>query len=137
MAASADALRLTSWPLGCVSLMAVGLAILAVPARFEGPPLLVIGAGHALSLVDVMGVLPLMAATTWLHSGLWRRRATLEAWLRDQPVAGGGSLFAAGLGLGLLLASAFSSLFWWWAVGALLFAVMHIPLVTVARRRTP
>jgi hypothetical protein len=137
MAASGNALRLTSWPLGSVSLMAVGLAILAVPARFEGPPVLDISAGHALALVDLVGVLPLMAGASWLHSGLWRRRALLAAWLRERPAVGGGSLFAAGFGLGLLLASAFSSFFWWWAVGALLFGVMHVPLVTAALRRRP
>jgi len=137
MAAGSDALRVTSWPLGCVSLMAVGLAVLAIPARLEGPPVLVISAGHAISLVDVVGILPLMAGASWLHSGLWSRRARLGAWLRERPTVGGGSLFAAGLGLGLLLASAFSAFFWWWAIGALLFGVMHVPLVTAALRKRP
>jgi hypothetical protein len=129
------ALRMTSWPLGCLSLMAVGLAVLALPARLEGPSLLVISDGHALSLVDVVGILPLMAGASWLHSGLWRRHTSLGAWLRGRPAVAGGSLFAAGLGLGLLLASAFSAFFWWWAIGALLFGVMHVPLVTAALRQ--
>ncbi len=50
MTATGAALRVTSWPLGCLTLMAVGLAVLAVPTRLEGPSLLVISAGHALSL---------------------------------------------------------------------------------------
>ena len=134
MTATGAALRMTSWPLGCLTLIAVGLAVLAVPARFEGLSLLVIGAGHALSLVDVVGILPLIAGASWLHSGLWSRRAVLKAWLRERPAVAGGYLFAAGLGLGLLLASAFSDFFWWWAIGALLFGVMHVPLVTAAWR---
>ena len=135
MAASSDAPRMTSWPLGCLSLLAVGLAVLAVPARLEGPSLLVISPGHALSLIDVVGILPLIAGASWLHSGLWTRRAALKAWLRERPAVAGGYLFAAGLGLGLLLASAFSDFFWWWAIGALLFGVMHVPLVTAALRQ--
>ena len=39
---------------------------------------------------------------------------------------------AAAFGLGLLLASAFSAFFWWWAVGAVLFVVMHVPIVMAA-----
>ena len=127
--------RVTSWPLGCVSLMLVGLVVLALPARFEGPTLLVIGHGHALSLIDVVGVFPLMVGAIWLHSGLWSRRASIEAWLREQPAIAGGCLFAAGLGLGLLIASGFSAFFWWWAIGALLFGVMHVPLLTAAFRQ--
>ena len=114
--------------------MLVGLAVLAVPARLEGPTLLVVSRGHALSLIDVAGILPVVAGAIWLHSGLWSRRASIGVWLREQPVVAGGSLFAAGLGLGLLLASAFSAFFWWWAIGAVLFGVMHVPLLTAALR---
>ena len=134
MTATRAALRVTSWPLGCLTLMAVGLAVLAVPTRLEGPSLLVISAGHALSSIDVIGIFPLMAGAIWLHSGLWSRRASIEVWLRDRPALAGGCLFATGLGLGLLLASAFSGFFWWWAIGALLFGVMHVPLLTAALR---
>ena len=135
MAASSDPLRVTLWPIGCVSLMLVGLAVLAVPARLEGPTLLVISGGHALSLIDVVGILPLVGGAIWLHAGLWSRRASIEMWLRERPAVAAASLFVAGLGLGLLLASAFSDFFWWWAIGALLFGVMHVPLVTAALRQ--
>ena len=135
MAVNSGALRVTSWPIACVGLILVGLIVLAVPERLEGPTLLVISAGHALSFVDVVGILPLMAGAIWLHSGLWSRRASIEGWLLEQPAVAGGYLFAAGLGLGLLLASAFSDFFWWWAIGALLFGVMHVPLVTAALRQ--
>jgi len=58
----------TAWPGRCVILLAVGLLLLAVPARFEGPPLLEVG------------------------------------------------------------------FFWWWAIGALLFAGVHVPLVGASRQ---
>ena len=132
MTATRAALRVTSWPLGCLTLMAVGLAVLAVPTRLEGPSLFVISAGHAPSLIDVVGILPLMAGAIWLHSGLWSRRTSLGMWLHERPAVAAGCLFAGGLGLGLLLASAFSAFFWWWAIGAVLFAVMHVPLLTAA-----
>jgi hypothetical protein len=38
----------------------------------------------------------------------------------------------AGLGLGLLLASAFSAFFWWWAIGAILFGAMLIVATIMA-----
>ena len=37
--------------------------------------------------------------------------------------AAGVLTFAAGVGLGLLLASAFSAFYWWWAVGAAMFGI--------------
>jgi hypothetical protein len=46
---------------------------------------------------------------------------------------GGAGLFFAGLGIGFLLASAFSSLFWWWAFGATLFAAMTLALLVVTK----
>jgi hypothetical protein len=77
----------------------------------------------------------LTAGASWLHSGLWSRRASLEVWVRERPAVAGRCLFAAGFGLGLLIASAFSAFFWWWAIGALLFGVMHVPLLTAALRQ--
>jgi hypothetical protein len=90
--------------------------------------------GHALSLVDGLGVVPLVAGSAWLHAGLWRRRARLARWAGDRPGAGAAASFAAGLGLGLLAASAFSSFFWWWAVGAVVFAGANAAAVAVAAR---
>ena len=109
-----------------------GLAILALPAELEGPALLPISPGHALSLVDAVGVVPLAAGSTWLHAGLWRRRERLALWSRQRTGAAAGLTFAAGLGLGLLLASAFSVFYWWWAVGAAVFGIANVAAVLVA-----
>jgi len=119
------------WPTGPILLVAVGVAILALPAGLEGPPMWPIAAGHALSFVDAVGVVPLFVGALWLHAGLWQRRVRLVHWAAARPGAAGGLAFAAGLGLGLLLASAFSAFFWWWAVGAVLFVAANAVAVSV------
>ncbi len=44
-------------------------------------------------------------------------------------------MFLAGLGLGLLLASAFSAFFWWWwAFGATLLTIATFAALIVAKR---
>jgi hypothetical protein len=120
---------MTSWPRGCVLLAVTGVVILALPARLEGPRLVELGAGHAVSVLDLVGIVPLVAGSVWLHSGLWIRRRRLEAWVRERPGTAVAVFSAGAFGLGLLLASAISSFFWWWAVGAVLFVVMHVPVV--------
>jgi hypothetical protein len=122
------------WPAGPAVAIAAGIAILALPARLEGPPLLPISPGHALSLVDAAGAVPLAAGSTWLHAGLWRRRERLALWARQRTAAAAGLTFAAGLGLGLLVASAFSVFYWWWAAGAAMFAGANVAAVFVASR---
>ena len=77
-----------AWPDGPAVVIALGLVILALPASVEGPPLLPIGPGHALSLVDAAGVLPLaggssLAARRALATTDTPRRMVAEA-------AGGG-----------------------------------------------
>jgi hypothetical protein len=123
------------WPAGPAIAIVSGIAILALPAGLEGPTLLPISPGHGLSLVDTVGVVPLIAGSMWLHAGLWRRRARLALWARRRTGAATGLTFAAGLGLGLLLASAFSAFYWWWAVGAAIFVVTNVAAVFLADRR--
>jgi hypothetical protein len=127
--AAAEGRRRDWWPAGPAVAIVAGIAILALPAGLEGPTLLPISPGHALSLVDAVGVVPLAAGSTWLHAGLWRRRDRLAKWTRQRIGAAAGLTFAAGLGLGLLLASAFSSFYWWWAVGAAMFAIANVAAV--------
>ena len=104
-----------------MSLAVTAVILFAVPARYEGPVLVPISPGHGLSLVDMVAVVPLMAAMAALATSLVRRRATLEGAIRRRPWSAAAVLFGAGLGLGLLLASVFP-FFWWWAVGATLCA---------------
>ena len=124
----------SSWPLGGVALVAIAIALLAAPARVEGPVLLPISPGHALSALDSLAVVPLLIGTGWLQAGLWRRRGRLYETFRVSPARSSLGVFAAGVGLGLLLASVFTW-FWWWAVGATLFGATMIAALIAATRR--
>jgi hypothetical protein len=123
------------WPAAALAAVGVGIAVLAAPAQMEGPVLVPISPGHALSLLDIVGVIPLVAGSGSLYVGLWKRRARLYAVASQAPAFAAASVFAAGFGLGLLIASAFSAFFWWWAVGAALFGVMFVAAAVVAARR--
>jgi hypothetical protein len=124
----------TSWPLGGVGLVAIALALLAAPARLEGPVLVPISPGHALSVLDSVALIPLLTGLAWLYWGVWARRSRLYDAMRASPGKGGLAVFAAGLGVGLLLASAFSTFWWWWAIGATLFLAMTTFAVIAATR---
>ena len=122
------------WPFGGVGLAAIAIALLAAPAQLEGPVLVPISPGHALSVLDSVALIPLLASLAWLYWGVWLRRYRLYDAMHTSPGKGGLAVFAAGLGVGLLLASAFSTFWWWWAVGAMLFLAMTISAVMAARR---
>ena len=123
------------WPCAALTAVALGLALLAAPTRVEGPVLLPISPGHALSVLDAVALVPLLAGTFSLYVGLWRRRARLSRVARQAPGVTGLAVFTGGFGLGLLLASAFSSFFWWWAVGAALFGCTLVGAALVASHR--
>ncbi len=122
-----------SWPFGGLGLVAIAVALLAAPARVEGPVLLPVSPGHALSVLDSFAIVPLLIGTGWLQAGLWKRRERLYETILVSPARGGLGVFVAGAGLGLLLASVFLW-FWWWAVGATLFGAMLIAASVAATR---
>ena len=115
-------------------MMAVGIVLLAAPARVEGPVILPISPGHALSVLDAIAVLPLLAGSVSLYHGLWRHRRRVQLLTSSAPSQAVAIVFVGGFGLGLLIASAFSAFFWWWAVGAVLFASALIGTVLVVAR---
>jgi hypothetical protein len=115
-------------------MIGAGLAMLAAPASIEGPVILPISPGHALSVVDAIGVLPLLAGSFLLYRGLWQRRGSLHAVALKMPGRAVALVSVGGFGLGLLIASAFSTFFWWWAVGAVLFGAALLAAVVVARQ---
>ena len=100
----------------------------------EGPVLLPVSPGHALSVLDAVAVLPLLAGSLLLYHGLWVRRARLRLVASASLGTAAAVIFVGGFGLGLLIASAFSAFFWWWAVGAVLFATALIAAVLVVTR---
>lgn len=122
---------------GSGALLVVAGALLAVPARFEGPVLVAISAGHGLSLLDLLGLVPLLGGASLLFVGLCRRRWRLQAAVVRRPLRASVGTFAAGAGLGMLVASAWSSFFWWWAPGAGLFTTAVVAAAVVASRGRP
>ena len=114
-------------------MMAIGLMMLAAPTAIEGPVLLPISPGHALSVLDAIAVLPLLAGSFSLYRGLWQRRGPLRGVALHAPARAGTLVFVGGFGMGLLIASAFSAFFWWWAIGAVLFGTALLAAVLVAR----
>jgi hypothetical protein len=127
-------MKIPGWLLGGLGLVAVAIALFAAPTRFEGPILVPISPGHALSVLDSIALVPLIVGAALLCGGLWQRRWRLIEALHRSPGIGSAGIFVAGLGLGLLLASAFSSFFWWWVIGAGLFLAMAIAALIVAVR---
>ncbi|MFO7996163.1 MAG: hypothetical protein R6U93_03310 [Dehalococcoidia bacterium] len=128
-------MKALSWPLAPLGVIALAIALFAVPEHLEGPILVPISPGHALSLLDSFAVLSLLMGVAWLSRGLWQRRDRLYDSIRQSPRVSGGVAFMAGVGLGLLIASAFSSFFWWWAIGAVLYGAMIIAVVIAVVRR--
>ena len=109
---------MSAWPFAGLGLVAVAVALLAAPAEFEGPVLLPISPvpispGHALSVLDSVTLIPLLSGLAWLYRRVWLRRHRVYDAMRASPGKGALGVFAVGLGVGLVLASAFST-FWWW-----------------------
>jgi hypothetical protein len=119
------------WLGACLALLAVALAVFMIPSRLEGEVLLAITPGHGLTTMDLVALAPLVAASVLLLGGLWRRRGHLAAALAGRPAFAAGAPFAAGLGLGLLLASVYG-FFWWWVIGAGLLTAVLVALAVVA-----
>jgi hypothetical protein len=128
-------MKMLSWPLAPLGIIALAIALFAAPSQVEGPVLVPIGPGHALSVLDSFALLPLLIGVAWLYVGLWQRRHRLVNFLRQSPGVSSAVIFTAGAGLGLLIASAFSAFFWWWAIGATLFSVAIIAAIMVAARQ--
>ena len=126
--------KVLSWPVGSLSLVGLAILLFAAPMRFEGSVLVPISPGHALSVLDSIALIPLLTGMFWLYGGLLQRRKRLYESIRFSPGIGILAVFLAGLGLGLLLASAFSTFWWWWALGAILFGTVTITAAIAAAR---
>jgi hypothetical protein len=126
--------RVPRWLLVAWGGIAVAVAMLALPAEWEGPQLLPISPGHTLSALDTAALVPLLVGVVALKAGTWRRRGHLAAAARRAPGRSGAGIFVGGLGLGLLFASAFSTFWWWWAIGALLLQAAALGASLAAAR---
>jgi hypothetical protein len=122
------------WTLGFILLLVLSLIVLAMPARFEGPILVTITREHGVTLSDMVGFVPLSVGwLAWLV-GIWRRRWRLEATISASPRAATVSAFVGGLGVGLVIASARTSL-WWLVLGAALLISVALGAVPIVSRR--
>jgi hypothetical protein len=124
-----------SWPWGPIGVLVLALTLFGAPAHLEGPVLIPISLGHALSVLDIVALVPLLGAVAWLAGGIWRRRGVVRQRLFDAPELFTAATFLGGAGLGLLIASAFSTFWWWWAVGAAVFGTFLLSAAFAARKK--
>jgi hypothetical protein len=115
----------------CAALTVVGVALLALPSSVEGPVLLPISEGHGLSALDSVGAGLLAIGATWLEVLVEVRLPRLGL----PPRAGFGLGLLAGLGVGLVVASVYSGLHWWWVVGAVAVGVAAVLLAVLTAIR--
>ncbi len=109
---------------------AIGGVLLALPDA--GNRLVGFSDAHGLTLLDAAGVCVLIAGWLPAAAALWQRRDELAANVDHSARSAG--LFLAGLGSGLVIASAFADFAGWWAVGALLLASTQLAaLLALAR----
>ena len=112
-------------------LVMLAIVLLSLPDQIEGPILIHISPGHALSLLDTIAMIPLLSGIAVLQLFIWRRRTVLaEHFRRNVPISVLVT-FAGGFGMGLLLASAFSLFLWWWAIGASLLLFVFLVLLSI------
>lgn len=116
----------TKWLWSIIALLVIAFVIFALPASMEGPVLIPISPGHALSTTDMVALVPLLLANALLYYGFWRGRSKFWQFMSHSPGGAFVSILVAGIGLGLLIASAFSGFFGWWAIGAIIFCFFVI-----------
>lgn len=125
-------MKLKEWPRGPVILLCISVLLFALPDAWEGPLLLAVGNGHGLSLIDTIALAPLLFSTFWIQKGLWSRRIYLFNKITLYPGSASLLIFFIGLGLGLLIASAFSTFSYWWAVGGIIFIPLLLYIVLIS-----
>jgi len=125
-------MKFIEWPRGPVYLLALSILIFALPENWEGPYLLNISEGEGLSLIDTIALIPLLISVGWIQKGLWSRRIYLFNKITIYPGSASLLIFFIGLGLGLLIASAFNNFYYWWAVGGLTFIVLLVYIVLIS-----
>lgn len=127
--------RLDRWFLWAIACLALSFVLFALPTEIEGPVLVRISPEHAIAVLDLLAIVPLVGGASLLYAGLWRRRARLIDLARRSPGRAAGLLSGGGFGLGLLLASVYSGFVWWWAIGAVLLTVCVVTAAAQAAGR--
>lgn len=112
------------WPKAPVYLLLISILLFLVPPSLEGPVLIDFPEASDLSVTDLVALIPLMISVIWIQKGLWHRRIYLFNRVTLYPGATTLLVFSMGLGLGMLLAHAFSAFRYWWAIGGATFIIM-------------
>ena len=120
------------WPRGPVYLFFLAIFIIFIPDPWEGPVLYNIDSEHNLSLADLFAMVPLLISVTWIQRGVWKRRIYLFNKVTIYPGSAVIIVFFMGLGLGMLLASGFSSFRYWWAIGGILIISTLVNVVLIS-----
>ncbi|HCT80504.1 MAG TPA: hypothetical protein DGT23_28855 [Micromonosporaceae bacterium] len=105
-----------------VILTALGVCVIALPDR---GPRVAFSADHGPGLLDAAGILLLLLGSAALWWYVWRSRNSLTAAPKRLRTLW---TFAAGLGLGLVLASVVNDFSAWWAVGAGILSLVQFSL---------
>ena len=125
-------MKTMEWPRGPVVILAIAIILFALPDSWGGPFLLDISEGHGLSLIDTIALIPLLISAVWIQKGLWSRRIYLFNKITLYPGSASLLIFFIGLGLGLLIASAFNNFYYWWAVGGFIFIIFLGNIVLIS-----
>jgi len=122
------------WPRGPILLLIISILVFALPEQMEGPDLFGISNGHGLSLIDSLALIPLLISAIWIQKGIWKRRIYLFNKITMYPGSASLIIFFIGIGMGLLIASAFSSFYYWWIIGSILILALLINVVLISGR---
>jgi hypothetical protein len=113
-----------------LSVMVTGLFIVALPDT--GPRLFSLSEIHGPSTVDAFGLMLVLIPYTMLVVRVWKRRLRLRAYKKSLAFKFG--LFVFVVGLFLVVISVVRDVSHWWALGAILMAIVQIPIFYVALR---
>jgi hypothetical protein len=120
------------WPRGPVYLLVILILLVLVPDRWEGPVVYRISSDHSISILDSIAMVPMFFLLIWIQKGIWKRRIYLFNRVTLYPGAAVLMVFSMGLGLGMLLSSAFFTFRYWWAIGGLVFIIMLMAVILVS-----
>ncbi len=115
--------RLAIW----VFLSLIGAAVVALPDANDR--LFSFSEAHGPSPLDALGIACLLAGWAAVAPRLWSERARLRSTRLFET-----GLFALGVGVGLVVASALEDFGWWWAVGAVVAVAVQAVAVAALLR---
>lgn len=93
--------RMRTWFFINALLILFGMALAAIPNRFEGPSLLTISPGHGITVADMVALVPLALGMSFMMQTAWPVRRQFRAVVRIWVNRAGVEMFLLGLGIGV------------------------------------